>query len=97
MIELDGDEERISSQGRYAERDIVQVRRISPETRRNRLGAQPSVPRNPNVGFMVNEEKVTAFDLLCSGWHHFPKPHPLFFPMSFFILFSSVPIPYLVF
>lgn len=26
MIELDGDEERISSQGRYAERDIVQVR-----------------------------------------------------------------------
>lgn len=25
MIELDGDEERISSQGRYAERDIVQV------------------------------------------------------------------------
>ncbi|KAI9547555.1 Copine-8 [Dissostichus eleginoides] len=24
MIELDGDEERISSQGRYAERDIVQ-------------------------------------------------------------------------
>lgn len=29
MIELDGDEERISSQGRYAERDIVQVQ-ISP-------------------------------------------------------------------
>lgn len=26
MIELDGDDERISSQGRYAERDIVQVR-----------------------------------------------------------------------
>jgi hypothetical protein len=25
MIELDGDEERISSQGRFAERDIVQV------------------------------------------------------------------------
>jgi len=25
MIELDGDEERISSQGRLAERDIVQV------------------------------------------------------------------------
>jgi len=28
MIELDGDEERISSQGRYAERDIVQVQNI---------------------------------------------------------------------
>lgn len=28
MIELDGDEERISSQGRYAERDIVQVLNI---------------------------------------------------------------------
>lgn len=31
MIELDGDEERISSQGRYAERDIVQVQSIPRE------------------------------------------------------------------
>lgn len=29
MVELDGDEVRISSRGRYAERDIVQVRRLS--------------------------------------------------------------------
>ena len=28
MDELDGDEERLSSRGRYAERDIVQVRRV---------------------------------------------------------------------
>lgn len=27
MVELDGDEVRISSRGRYAERDIVQVER----------------------------------------------------------------------
>lgn len=32
MIELDGDEERISSQGRYAERDIVQVQRLILKT-----------------------------------------------------------------
>lgn len=29
MVELDGDEVRISSRGRYAERDIVQVRCLS--------------------------------------------------------------------
>lgn len=33
MIELDGDEERISSQGRYAERDIVQVCGLSRMSR----------------------------------------------------------------
>lgn len=33
MIELDGDEERISSQGRYAERDIVQVCPLSRMSR----------------------------------------------------------------
>lgn len=32
MIELDGDEERISSQGRYAERDIVQVQNTPEDT-----------------------------------------------------------------
>lgn len=30
MVELDGDEVRISSRGRYAERDIVQVRLTIP-------------------------------------------------------------------
>lgn len=42
MIELDGDEERISSQGRYAERDIVQVQRI-PKDSTEKLFTQRSI------------------------------------------------------
>lgn len=42
MIELDGDEERISSQGRYAERDIVQVQ-IIPRAVGMRLLAQQNI------------------------------------------------------
>lgn len=48
MIELDGDEERISSQGRYAERDIVQV---------------PIVPRAVgSAERFMNTGKSTALD-----------------------------------
>lgn len=40
MIELDGDEERISSQGRYAERDIVQVQIIPRDVAMGLLAQQ---------------------------------------------------------
>lgn len=54
MIELDGDEERISSQGRYAERDIVQVCPLS------RL--------NVVMYSMINEE-MRPLGLRCSAVH----------------------------
>lgn len=82
MIELDGDEERISSQGRYAERDIVQVR---PQ-----LSECPLSGMSGGVlALVINEGTMTAAD----PFLHVPTG--LFLLLLFFlfnlphILFSS--------
>lgn len=55
MIELDGDEERISSQGRYAERDIVQVRPRLSECPLSRMSGGM-------LGLVINEGTMTPAD-----------------------------------
>lgn len=55
MIELDGDEERISSQGRYAERDIVQVRPQLSECPLSRMSEGV-------LGLVINQGMTTAAD-----------------------------------
>lgn len=79
MIELDGDEERISSQGRYAERDIVQVRpRLS------------KCPLSRMLGLVINEGTMMPADPAL-GLLFFP--FIWFLPFSHFILIPfSLPI-----
>lgn len=68
MIELDGDEERISSQGRYAERDIVQVQII---------------PRDMAVGlFAQHNVSQEMWDLLLMGKGHGAWPSALLLFLS---------------
>ncbi|KAG7523275.1 copine-8-like [Solea senegalensis] len=59
MIELDGDEERISSQGRYAERDIVQVQVLLKEMALSGCKALPSAQCfQRNVAFIMNVKRL---------------------------------------
>lgn len=72
MIELDGDEERISSQGRYAERDIVQVQTWPSGCEAVRLFTQRNVSREMwGLWLMGKGHGVWPFALLLFSLCHF--------------------------
>ena len=88
MIELDGDEERISSQGRYAERDIVQVQTWLTDRETVRSAERPQ----RTAGFMINGKRSLCLTLCCALIPSaiFLSPSLRLAPLNCFHLFLSV-------
>lgn len=88
MIELDGDEERISSQGRYAERDIVQVQTWLTDRETVRSAERPQ----RTAGFMINGKRSLCLTLCCALVPSaiFLSPSLRLAPLNCFHLFLSV-------
>ncbi|XP_012778263.2 copine-8 isoform X2 [Maylandia zebra] len=88
MIELDGDEERISSQGRYAERDIVQVQILrKPKTTmvQQELGQTidfNEYTRGKTTLLFLSETTLTDEEITSSAWPVWLKKCWLKFPTS---------------
>lgn len=72
MVELDGDDIRISSRGKVAERDIVQVT-SPPHTTRGVWGHTPPLPRQPGLVGHPRHPKSALSLLGSTDWSQYGR------------------------